>query len=74
MTATLIRKLLRDVRLALIIVALLLGAFQCLWAKITDRIIPLDSLVPDGLEPLDGHVVLGKVLVRIQEAPSGISD
>jgi ABC-2 type transport system permease protein len=39
MTATLIRKLLRDVRLALIIVALLLGAFQCLWAKITDRII-----------------------------------
>jgi ABC-2 type transport system permease protein len=39
MTATLVRKLLRDVRLALIVVAVLLGAFQCLWAKITDRII-----------------------------------
>lgn len=36
-------------------------------AQITDRIIPLDSLVPDGLEPLDRHEVLGKVLVRIQE-------
>lgn len=43
-------------------------------AQITDRIIPLDSLVPDGLEPLDRHEVLGKVLVRIQEAPSGIAD
>jgi (R,R)-butanediol dehydrogenase/meso-butanediol dehydrogenase/diacetyl reductase len=41
-------------------------------AQITDRIIPLDSLVPDGLEPLDRHAVLGKVLVRIQEAPSAI--
>jgi (R,R)-butanediol dehydrogenase / meso-butanediol dehydrogenase / diacetyl reductase len=42
--------------------------------QITDRIIPLDSLVPDGLEPLDRHEVLGKVLVRIQEAPYGIAD
>jgi (R,R)-butanediol dehydrogenase / meso-butanediol dehydrogenase / diacetyl reductase len=41
-------------------------------AQITDRIIPLDSLVPDGLEPLDRHAVQGKVLVRIQEAPSAI--
>jgi (R,R)-butanediol dehydrogenase/meso-butanediol dehydrogenase/diacetyl reductase len=43
-------------------------------AQITDRIIPLDSLVPDGLEPLDRHEVLGKVLIRIQEAPSAIAD
>jgi (R,R)-butanediol dehydrogenase/meso-butanediol dehydrogenase/diacetyl reductase len=43
-------------------------------AQITDRIIPLDSLVSDGLEPLDRHEVLGKVLVRIQEAPSGLSN
>ena len=43
-------------------------------AKITDRIIPLDSLVPDGLEPLDRHEVLGKVLIRIQEVPSAIYD
>lgn len=44
MTLTLIGKLLRDVRLALIAVALLLGAFQCLWAKITERI--LSRLAP----------------------------
>lgn len=39
MTRTLLGKLLRDLRLALIVVALLLGAFQCLWYKITERII-----------------------------------
>jgi ABC-2 type transport system permease protein len=38
MTGSLVRKLLRDVRLGLIVVALLLAAFQCLWAKITERI------------------------------------
>lgn len=35
-------------------------------ALLTDRIIPLDALVPDGLEPLARNEVLGKVLVRIQ--------
>jgi ABC-2 type transport system permease protein len=39
MTLTLIRKLLRDVRWTLLAVALLLGAFQCLWAKVTERIL-----------------------------------
>ena len=39
MTLTLVRKLLRDSRLALIAVALLIGLFQLLWFKITDRII-----------------------------------
>jgi (R,R)-butanediol dehydrogenase/meso-butanediol dehydrogenase/diacetyl reductase len=38
-------------------------------AQITDRIIPLDALVADGLEPLARNEVLGKVLVHIQEAP-----
>jgi (R,R)-butanediol dehydrogenase/meso-butanediol dehydrogenase/diacetyl reductase len=38
-------------------------------AQITDRIIPLDALVADGLEPLARHEVPGKVLVHIQEAP-----
>jgi ABC-2 type transport system permease protein len=38
MTGALVRKLLRDVRLALIIVLVLLGAFQCLWAKVSERI------------------------------------
>src|SRR4051812_30890373 len=38
MTGTLVRKLLRDVRLPLIVVALLLLGFQFLWAKVTQRI------------------------------------
>ena len=37
-------------------------------ALLTDRIIPLDALVSDGLEPLALHEVLWKVLVHIQEA------
>jgi ABC-2 type transport system permease protein len=39
MTAVLVRKLLRDLRVALIVVAVLLAAFQCLWARITERIL-----------------------------------
>jgi ABC-2 type transport system permease protein len=38
MTWILVCKLLRDIRLPLLVVALLLGGFQCLWAKITERI------------------------------------
>jgi ABC-2 type transport system permease protein len=38
MTGTLVRKLLRDVRLALAVVALLLIAFECLWVKIVERL------------------------------------
>jgi ABC-2 type transport system permease protein len=44
MTSNLVRKLLRDVRLTLIVVGLLLAAFQCLWTKITERI--LGQLAP----------------------------
>ena len=44
MTRTLVSKLLRDLRLALVAVALLLGLFQCLWARITGRI--LGKLAP----------------------------
>ncbi|HVS35165.1 MAG TPA: ABC transporter permease subunit [Gemmataceae bacterium] len=39
MTLTLIRKLLRDCRVGLFVTALLLAAFQCLWARITSRIL-----------------------------------
>jgi beta-exotoxin I transport system permease protein len=39
MRLTLFRKLLRDSRAGLIVTALLLAAFQCLWAKITSRIL-----------------------------------
>jgi ABC-2 type transport system permease protein len=42
--ATLIRKLLRDIWLALAIVCLILAAFQCLWVKITQRL--CGELVP----------------------------
>jgi ABC-2 type transport system permease protein len=38
MTLVLVRKLLRDVRVQLLVVALLLVAFECLWVKITERI------------------------------------
>jgi ABC-2 type transport system permease protein len=39
MTATLVRKLLRDSRFGLAVVAALLGAFQVLWYRIVDRIL-----------------------------------
>ncbi len=38
MTGILVRKFLRDLRVSLLVVALLLLAFECLWAKITDRV------------------------------------
>lgn len=38
MTGALIRKLLRDIRLPLLVVSILLMGFQALWAKITQRI------------------------------------
>jgi ABC-2 type transport system permease protein len=38
MTAILVRKFLRDVRTPLLVVALLLLGFECLWCKITQRI------------------------------------
>ena len=39
MTGTLVRKLLRDARVSLIVVALLLFAFQLLWCKVAQRIV-----------------------------------
>jgi ABC-2 type transport system permease protein len=39
MTGVLLRKLLRDLRTPLIVTAVLLAAFQCLWYKITSRIL-----------------------------------
>jgi ABC-2 type transport system permease protein len=38
MTFVLVRKLLRDVRAPLVVVALFLALFQCLWVKITERV------------------------------------
>lgn len=45
MTVVLVRKLLRDIRLSLLGVAILLFAFECLWARITHRI--STELFPD---------------------------
>ena len=38
MMLTLVRKLLRDVRLPLLILIILMAAFQCLWIKVAQRI------------------------------------
>jgi ABC-2 type transport system permease protein len=38
MTFALVRKLLRDLRVPLLVVALLLAGFECLWVKVTERI------------------------------------
>jgi ABC-2 type transport system permease protein len=62
--AALVWKLLRDVRVMLAVVALLLAAFQCLWAKITQRLI--GELVPmvsqlAGLGGLSVHDVEAEV-------------
>jgi ABC-2 type transport system permease protein len=72
MTLTLIRKLLRDLRVALAVVALLLGAFQCLWYKVTERVIaelsPFFTALASlgGLSPKDVQDVLfagpGKII------------
>jgi ABC-2 type transport system permease protein len=50
MTWCLVRKLLRDVRLPLVIVMVLLAAFECLWAKITQRIV--EEVLPAVLKTL----------------------
>jgi ABC-2 type transport system permease protein len=75
MIPTLLRKLLRDVRVSLLVVALLLGAFQLLWAHIMARI--LGKLSPffntlaglGGLTPKDIENVLfegpGKIMRTI---------
>src|SRR6266542_5170671 len=53
MTGMLVRKSLRDVRTPLIVVALLLAGFECLWCKITERIagelVPLLQQAPNDI-------------------------
>src|SRR5260221_2165846 len=53
MTWTLVRKLLRDVRIAWIVVAILLFLFQLLWARITSRVTTeiLTALARAGISP-----------------------
>jgi ABC-2 type transport system permease protein len=71
MTLTLIRKQLRDVRVALFVVGLLLVAFECLWVKITERI--SGKLVPllSGLAAAS-RIGFGEVQNTIFEGPGRI--
>jgi ABC-2 type transport system permease protein len=79
MTAILVRKSLRDARTALIVIALLLVGFECLWSKITQRItgqlIPfLGTLQQPGktLAPVNMQKVLDEVQKRVFEGPGQI--
>jgi ABC-2 type transport system permease protein len=71
MTAILVRKLLRDVRPALVVVCLVLFAFAALWVKITQRvttqIVPMARLIS---KPFGNAKVLETVFVR---GPSKVS-
>ena len=69
MTGTLVLKILRDLRLPLLVVAVLLAGFQMLWVKITQRtsgeLIPLFLKLPaarsnDNLN-IAGHLPAGCV-------------
>jgi ABC-2 type transport system permease protein len=59
MNAVLLRKLLRDIRLPLVVVALLLCAFECLWAKITQRI--TEEILPTVTQHLPLEVLMDVV-------------
>jgi ABC-2 type transport system permease protein len=56
MTATLVRKLLRDIRVPLLVVMVLLAAFQCLWAKVTARI--TEEILPTVTKHLPLEVLI----------------
>jgi ABC-2 type transport system permease protein len=66
MTTVLLRKLLRDIRLQLLVIALLLAAFECLWVKITERI--TGEIVPF----LGVQIPLPKVQETIFKGPGKI--
>ena len=71
MTLILVRKLLRDVRPALVVVCLLLFVFAAFWVKITQRvttqIVPMARLIS---QPFGDTKVLEKVFIR---GPSKVS-
>src|SRR5437870_1359545 len=86
MTGTLVKKLLRDVRLPLAVVGLLLCAFQMLWAKVTDRI--STDLVPafTAYMPLGdftrilfkgpgklGQTLMGGEMINLMHVPAMLS-
>jgi ABC-2 type transport system permease protein len=66
MMPALVGKLLRDVRLPLIAVCLLLGGFQCLWAKITQRV--TEEILPS----ITQHLPLEFILDLLFKGPGQI--
>jgi len=73
MTWVLIRKLLRDVRLPLVVVAVLLFLFQLFWARVTDRV--LGELAPffHGLAELTGQFNVGDIQSVVFNGPGKIA-
>ncbi len=70
MTLTLVRKLLRDVRLTLFLVCLLLLLFQVLWAKITQRI--TEEVLPQLINDILKDVPITTLLNIIFKGPGKI--
>jgi ABC-2 type transport system permease protein len=69
MTSVLTRKLLRDVWPGLVLVTLLLLAFQCLWARVTERIHTIMKKFEALNVPRD---ILDKILFQENDAPGKI--
>ena len=69
MTRVLVAKLLRDVRWALLAVALLLAGFQFLWAKVTERILGKFAPLLNALGALGGLSA-----EELEKAPSHFLD
>jgi ABC-2 type transport system permease protein len=77
MTATLVLKILRDLRLPLLVVAVLLAGFQCLWVKITQRtsgeLVPLFLGLAQAqkMSPLDFQDILFKGPGKLMQTMMG---
>ena len=68
---TLIRKLIRDLRMPLLIVGLLLAAFQCFWVKITQRVVadisPFFGSITSALKKLPAALGQGDMSKIIED-------
>jgi ABC-2 type transport system permease protein len=67
MIRTLVVKLLRDVRLALLLMCVLIAAYQCLWAKITERIIV--QLLPMLMEIVIPRISVQDIIREVFAGP-----
>jgi ABC-2 type transport system permease protein len=69
--APLVGKLLRDIRVPLVVVALLLVAFQCLWARVTERIQGQLAPIVFGMARASG-MVPENVIKAVFEGPARV--